>query len=377
MTSLTASDPANGAPAPARRLRALPLAVRRLPVLLGWAAVLATLLSTEFLFQPFIWRSFGVEQIATAWMEVLRDRLIVGATLALALALARPAPAPGPLRYGFYFLAVLAGAAAGETILFRVDPGGERGDVVSLFGRVLRWTLVGGVLAVLLSVWRSGAELAAAGERARRQAADARRLAATSELERLRRQIEPHFLFNTLATIRRLHETDPAKGRHVLDRLFQFMSATLGGSVDARSTLGREVELVCAYLDVCASRMDGRLRVEVRVEAGLEAVDFPPLILATVAENAVKHGLFPQNGGVVQITARRTGGEVEVVLADDGVGLSDEGGGGGIGLANISERLRLLYGQGAEFKLQPGPVRGVCAIMRLPERSPGASGRLP
>ena len=336
----------------------------------GWAAVLALLISTEFLFQPFIWRNFGVREIAVAWLEILRDREIVGATIALALAPARPLPAPGPLRFSLYFLAVLAGATVGETILAQVDPGGERADALSLAGRVLRWTLVGGVLAVLLSLWRSGAELAAASERTRREVADARRLAASSDLERLRRHIEPHFLFNTLATIRRLQETDPAKGRHVLDRLFQFMSATIGESANARSTLAREIELVCAYLDVCASRMTGRLRVEVQVEDGLRNMDFPPLILATVAENAVKHGLFSRNGGLIQITARRAGGEVEVVLADDGVGLSDEGGGGGIGLANIAERLRLLYGPDAEFTLQPNAPHGVRAVMRLPDGRP-------
>ena len=147
----------------------------------------------------------------------------------------------------------------------------------------------------------------------------------------LRRQIEPHFLFNVLATIRRLHETDPQQGQYVLGRLFQYMSATLDEAPEQRSSLGDEIDLVKAYLDVCVSRMTGRLEVVIQAPVSLSGLSFPPLALATLAENAIKHGVFPQNGGVITLSARMQGDMLEVTLSDDGAGLNGEGGGGGMG----------------------------------------------
>jgi len=276
-------------------------------------------------------------------------------------------------RFAPYVLAVVAGAVMGEALLSWLTPGEDRQDVASWLGRVLRWSVVGGAIAGMVHFWRAGSELAAAAEEDRIQEAQARRHAASSQLEMLRRQIEPHFLFNTLATIRRLHETDPQDGQRVLGRLFHYMSATLSEAPAQRSTLADEISLVCAYLDVCASRMSGRLTVLTEVEPGLESLDFPPLVLATLAENAIKHGVFPQNGGTIVIAARTVDDTVddivEVALLDDGVGLSGEGG-GGLGLVNIVERLRLLYGPRATLQLRQNTPRGVCAAVRIPRQAP-------
>ena len=339
-------------------------------LLVGWASLVALLMSTEFLFQPFIWRNFSLEQIGPAWLAIARDRLVVALMIAAALGLIGRPLTSGRWRFAPYVLAVVVGAMAGEGLLSWLTPQEDRQDVVSWVGRILRWSLVGGAIAAMVQFWRAGAELAAAAEENRIQEARARRHAASSQLEMLRRQIEPHFLFNTLATIRRLHETDPEHGQHLLGRLFHYMSSTLGEASAQRSTLADEISLVCAYLDVCASRMSGRLVVRTQVEPGLESLDFPPLVLATLAENAVKHGVFPQNGGTVVISAQTVDDRVEVALLDDGVGLSGEGG-GGLGLANIVERLRLLYGPRAELQLRANEPRGVCALVRIPAR-PGA-----
>jgi hypothetical protein len=339
-----------------------------LALLFIWAALVAVLMSTEFLFQPFIWRDFSLDQIAPAWLAILRDRLVVASTIATGLAAVGQSRS-GALRFAPYVLAVVAGAVVGEALLSWLTPSEDRQDLVSWLGRVLRWTVVGGAIAGMVHFWRAGAELAAAAEESRIQEAQARRHAASSQLEMLRRQIEPHFLFNTLATIRRLHETDPQDGQRVLGRLFHYMSATLSEAPAQRSTLADEISLVCAYLDVCASRMSGRLTVLTEVEPGLEGLDFPPLVLATLAENAIKHGVFPQNGGTIVISARTMDDMVEVALIDDGVGLSGEGG-GGLGLANIVERLRLLYGPRATLQLRQNAPRGVCAIVRIPRQAP-------
>ena len=341
---------------------------RRLITLLGWATVVAVLMSTEFLFQPFVWRNFALSDILPAWFAIARDRIVVAVTIATLLAIAEAWKGKGPWRFAPFFLAVVIGSALGEALLSWLTPQEDRQDIVSLGGRILRWSLVGGAIATMVQGGGAGAEVAAAAEESRIGAAQARRLAASSQLEMLRRQIEPHFLFNTLATIRRLHETDPEQGQHVLGRLFHYMSSTLGEAASRRSTLGDEIDLVLAYLDVCASRMTGRLLVTAEVETSLRSLDFPPLVLATLAENAIKHGVFPQDGGAITISAHRTGTMVEVALADDGVGLSGEGGGGGLGLANIVERLRLLYGPSAGFELKANVPRGVRAVVSIPAR---------
>jgi hypothetical protein len=124
-----------------------------------------------------------------------------------------------PFSYLPFVFAAALGAALGEALLTLLRAEVGLHDAISVTGRIVRWSLVGAAVAVLLHVWRVGAELGPAAEEARLQESRTRRLAASSQLEILRRQIEPHFLFNTLATIRRLHETDPDRGQHVLGRL--------------------------------------------------------------------------------------------------------------------------------------------------------------
>ena len=334
-----------------------------------WASATAFLMSTQFLFQPFVWRNFGLDDIAAGWLTVMRDRFVVALTLAAALTPALTlAPNNRRWRFAIYLVAIVIGAGAGEIILQRINPLADRQDAMSLIGRIARWTLVGGAIAALLTFWRSGSALSIMAAEAQIAEAKTRNLAASSQLEVLRRQIEPHFLFNTLATIRRLQETEPEGGQALLGRLFHYMSATLGGASDRRSTIGEEIALVRAYLDVCAFRMTGRLAVQTSVDDGLLDVPFPPLILATLAENAVKHGLFPNNGGTIWISAKRAGGEIEVALIDDGVGLSGEGG-SGLGLANIAERLHLLYGPMARLRLSANQPQGVRATVRIPGAS--------
>ena len=334
-------------------------------LLFCWASAVGTGLSTEFLFQPFIWRNYDLAAIGAGWATIWRERLIVAWTLALVLAAVPQLRLGWRMRATVHLAAVVVGAFLGEALLAWMTPPDQRESAVALLGRVLRWSLVGGAVAAILQVWRSGVDLAATAEDSRIRAASLRRSAASLELDMLRRQIEPHFLFNTLATIRRLCETDPDQSRFLMGRLFEFLSATLTEGEARPSQLGDEIALVSAYLDVCASRMGGRLAVKIDVEPGLEDVEFPPLVLATLAENAMKHGIFPQNGGVIEVNARREGGVAEVALIDDGVGFSGEGG-GGLGLANIVERLRLLYGARGGLRLQANTPKGVIARLYIP-----------
>lgn len=196
--------------------------------------------------------------------------------------------------------------------------------------------------------------------------------AVEAELKLMQAQIEPHFLFNSLAIIRRLYETDPARGRAMLRHLSRYLEASLPALREARSTLGRELALAVAYLNVQKIRMGARLEVDVDVPPALHALPVPPMMLSTLAENAVIHGVGPMPaGGRVTISARRAGGQLVVAVADDGRGFQSTWG-TGVGLANIRARLATEFGGAAALDLTPHGDRGVTASITLPVGAPVA-----
>ncbi len=194
-------------------------------------------------------------------------------------------------------------------------------------------------------LWRAGAIAAETGEREIAREAASRAAANASELDSLQRQIEPHFLFNTLATIRQLHRIDGEAGQRLLGQLLAYIERSVSSVGTNLVALGDEIDLVTAYLDICKSRMEGRLLTRCDVPRALHDVQVPPLVLVTLVENAIKHGIGPRaRGGTIVIAACRAGTMVELTVADDGVGLGSADGGPGIGLANVLSRLRLTFG---------------------------------
>jgi signal transduction histidine kinase len=190
---------------------------------------------------------------------------------------------------------------------------------------------------------------------------------AAGQLQVLLAQIEPHFLFNSLANLRRLLRTDPDAGLAMLADLKRYLEVALPRMRAAQSTLGREAELVRAFLAVHQVRMGTRLQVEVDVPTPLEARTMPPMMLLTLVENALKHGLNPlPEGGVIRLSASAVDGRLQVSVADTGRGLVP-GSGGGTGLANIRGRLRAAYGAAASLTLRLNQPRGVVATIVLPE----------
>jgi len=194
-----------------------------------------------------------------------------------------------------------------------------------------------------------------------------------ARLAALRRQIEPHFLFNTLATVRHLHEAEPLVGARVLRRFLDYLRLSADVIERDSNTLGEELALVQAYLDVIAVRMAGRLALRCDVDAAVLDCAFPPLVLATLVENAVKHGIGPRpEGGSIAIIARRAGDDVEVAVEDDGAGFGDTVG-SGIGLANVRERLSALHGARATLQLTGRVPHGVRASVLVPWRAAEAA----
>jgi signal transduction histidine kinase len=334
----------------------------------AWGGAIALVMSSEFLAQPFIWRSWGLGDIALEWAVILGDRLIVAGAIAACIVAAGRAPVrSAALRTALFCAAVLAGAAAGEGLRGLLDPQGDRPDLAAVVGRILAWSLAATAVGGILAAWRHSEAAAASAEAAQIRAAKLRQLTTATQLEALQRQIEPHFLFNTLATIKRLGLTSPQEGRLLLSRFLAFTSAALAMGVDAETTLGQELDLAKAYLDVCAARMGPRLTVVWEVEPHCRDRRFPALMLGTLLENALKHGLAPMAaGGLLTISARTEERMLQVSVTDTGAGVTAQGG-VGIGLANLTARLRLLHGARARFSLEPQPGGGVRAAIRIPD----------
>jgi signal transduction histidine kinase len=238
-----------------------------------------------------------------------------------------------------------------------------------------------GVTSALFSFWMAGGValwgwrrerqgLAALAREQELERAQAQRREAELRLSVLAAQVEPHFLFNTLAGVRSAIATDPARASEMIDHLVDYLRAAiprLRSSGDSDATLGAQLDIVRAYLGLMSARMP-RLSWAVQADDELLALRCPPLMLISLAENAVKHGAEPKVGPVrVEVVAqRRSDGGLEVTVADDGAGFGASGGGSGLGLSNIRERLRQIHGDTAALGLKALPDGGVAATLSLP-----------
>jgi sensor histidine kinase YesM len=190
-----------------------------------------------------------------------------------------------------------------------------------------------------------------------------------AQLRMLQAQIEPHFLFNSLANVAALIEADPKSAAQLLEALICYLRSSLTRTRADGGTLGDEVVLLKAYLDVLKIRMGVRLDYVFDVAPELLAVTFPPMLLQPLVENAVRHGLEPKvAGGRITISAQQQDQRLLISVADDGLGFSETPG-EGIGVANIRARLAAIYGSAARLELSS--KAGVIATMSIPvEASP-------
>ena len=189
-----------------------------------------------------------------------------------------------------------------------------------------------------------------------------------AKLSLLHAQVEPHFLYNTLASAQLLTRSDPERAEQMLGHLIQYLRNSLPRDTEAPSTLGVELERALAYLEILKIRMGSRLQVQVDVPESLRNTTMPSMMLQTLVENAIKHGLEPRtDGGTVWILAKEAEGQVAVTVADDGQGLGGSTRGGtGIGLRNVRERLRLAYGAEANLSVVANFPNGVAATITVP-----------
>jgi sensor histidine kinase YesM len=302
----------------------------------------------------------------------LRQNLISGlvllATIALAdgIAAARRTGRWSALLLGV--LLVVVGSAVSVALRAWVYSGmtltGE--NISYLVGTWLTWALLGSLAYALFYLTREDEQQRQmlCDATLAQQALSAQMLQA--RLSALQAQIEPHFLFNTLANVRRLYETVPSRGREMLSSLIDYLRAALPSMRSNSSTLGRELDLARSFLTILQMRMGDRLQFAIAADAELLDAPMPPMVLPTLVENAIKHGLAPlPEGGRIDIRARRTGDGMEIEVRDTGAGFTAVGG-SGVGLANTRSRLAGLYGARASLQLAAGASRGVVATLRLP-----------
>ena len=195
-----------------------------------------------------------------------------------------------------------------------------------------------------------------------------------ARMSQLQAQVEPHFLFNTLANIRELVQQGSAHAPEMLESLIGYLRAAVPRLHESTSTTGRELDLVRSYLAIMEMRMPDRLTTTIRCAPQAAHVTCPPGAVLVLVENAVRHGIDPsEDGGSIEVDVRLQGNRCVVTVRDTGVGLGGSTAGLGTGLENLRERLRLGYGSAAAVDLEPVTPRGTLARLTLPHREPHES----
>jgi sensor histidine kinase YesM len=264
-------------------------------------------------------------------------------------------------------LAYVSGSVAANLILGRELFASLSRFPRATLGFVLMSLTAGGFGAYYFTSRAMLASARLAQEEAQRQASEAR-------LKLLESQLEPHMLFNTLANLRALIATDPVRATAMLDRLNDFLRATLTASRTeasaGRHTLAAEFARLRDYLELMAVRMGPRLRYTLELPEALNAQPVPPLLLQPLVENCIRHGLEPSlQGGDIRVAARRHGHQLELEVSDTGVGCepSPEA---GFGLAQVRERLATAYPGQARMDWHSQPGGGTRALLSLPLHTP-------
>jgi len=209
-------------------------------------------------------------------------------------------------------------------------------------------------------------------EQLKRQVVEARMAA-------MQAQVEPHFLFNTLASIDHLIETDPPRASTMQKNLIALLRASMPSmreSNPALHNLGREMAVIRPYLEILKVRMEDRLQTSIMVPEGLLSAEFPPMMIQSLVENAIKHGLEPKaEGGTLSVSAEIVHGRLAVTVADTGLGFGRaDTAGTGIGLANIRERLKLLYGDKASMVVADNLPSGTMVTLTVPYQAQAREG---
>jgi len=304
------------------------------------------------------------------FFELLLIALCIGYTSMLFFTIATNLHASAIPREGRQVLAIILGSFLG-TILAGVIRGFNIGHMFTerLWGASMTMGLGIGVGCVVVAAAVLRERKARDEARLHRAEAERQQLEKNvleARLQLMQAQVEPHFLFNTLANVQHLVETDTPAASKMLESLIQYLRAALPQMREATTTLGREVDMARAFLEIHRVRMGGRLDFSVSVPPDLRRAPFPPMMLISLVENALKHGVDPRcECSSVAVSAGIREGKLFVAVADTGAGIIPKAG-GGVGLANIRERLKALHGPSARLTLEENAPSGVVASIEVP-----------
>ena len=232
-------------------------------------------------------------------------------------------------------------------------------------------------LGLLIAPWMAiAALLRQIKDEARNQAlafdlerSELERTALNARLRLLQAQVEPHFLFNTLANVRELVESGSPQASKVLGSLIAYLRAAVPRLHEPATTMGQEIDLVRAYLEVMHMRIPDRLQFSIHTDEAALVLICPPMTLLTLVENAVRHGIDPsEEGGRIDIDVRLRDARCLVRISDTGVGLRQTGNGLGTGLSTLRERLQLTFGGDAHLRVSEREPKGICAEVDFPAR---------
>jgi hypothetical protein len=225
-----------------------------------------------------------------------------------------------------------------------------------------------GTKALMGGKKRAEAETQTANAAAERESMQ--RQLSEAKMQMMQAQVEPHFLFNTLASVEHLIETDPPRASAMQRSLIKYLRAVLPQMRDNAlvTNLGREADMVEAYLNLLKMRMEERLIVELDVPDGLRSAAFPPMMLQSMVENAIKHGLEGKpEGGTLKVRADVAHNKLRVIVTDNGLGFGAKPSDGtGLGLTNIRERLKLLHGDQGQLLIAANSPSGVIVTIEVP-----------
>ena len=357
MTSLTASPPGT---APAQ------------PPLLGWARLRVTLI-TSLLVGLLI----GLGSVTPMGLWLARG-VVVGLVAMLAFGLLERWPRRLPNwvgRWALQLLAVVLSVPLAAYLAYWLTVGGDPQFRLNPqrfvgFGQLLFAGVVFGVGVSFAAIVRQreaqARDQALAFELERSEVA---RQALDTRLRLLQAQVQPHFLFNTLANVKALVDSGSPQASSVLASLIAYLRAAVPRLHDPATTVEQELQLVRAYLELMHMRMPDRLQFSVQADADALATHCPPMALLTLVENAVRHGVDPsEDGGRIDVEVRALDGRCRMQVRDTGVGLAQPEAGRGTGLSTLRERLQLAYGDAARLRLMANEPHGVTAELEIPLR---------
>ena len=253
----------------------------------------------------------------------------------------------------------LLGVILGLWVVDRIWAAQNLQDVLGNLGFWRQFLIVSALISMVMS-WRY---------RARWKQEQLQARVNEAQLRLLQGQIEPHFLFNTLANVQSLIDFDPERAKLMLERFTDYLRASLGQLRGDSTTLAQEFGMLDAYLALMQLRMGERLKVELSLPAELGGIQLPPLLAQPLVENAIHHGLEPKiAGGTVAVSARRMDGQLWIEVTDDGQGLDGpkRRGGSGLALGNIRARLTARFGPSAKLDLLPRDGGGTLARIQFP-----------